>query len=184
MPRRTAAAAMRWSFSPSPRNICPTSNSATSLEAAPRVALRGGDEAGHEARTHVGEIGGDRIGERQRGRAAAEHFGLRLGDERPGHRLAQAERGERALGEAGALLQQRQNRPRHARVEPRQRRRRHAVEADDAHDLLDDVGLALDVGAPVGNDRLAVLDAKPRRARIASPSLCGMSRPIRRLTSL
>jgi hypothetical protein len=32
LPRRTAAAAMHWSFSLAPRNICPTSNSATSLK--------------------------------------------------------------------------------------------------------------------------------------------------------
>ncbi len=37
-PRRTAAAAIRCSFSPGPRNTCPTSNSATSLK--PRRALR------------------------------------------------------------------------------------------------------------------------------------------------
>ena len=129
-------------------------------EAAPRVALGRVGEAGNEARPHVGEIGGDRIGERQGGLAAAEQFGLRLGDERPGDRFAQAERRQRALGRAGALLQQRQHGARHARVEPRQRRRRHAVEAGDAHDLLDDVGLAVDVGAPVGHDRLAVLDVE------------------------
>ena len=78
-----AAAAMRWSFSPSPRKIWPTSNSATSLEAAPRIALGRRDEAGNKARAHVGKIGGDRIGERQRGLAAAEQFrcGLEMNDQ-------------------------------------------------------------------------------------------------------
>ncbi len=38
VPVRTAAAAMRWSRSPMPRNTCPTSNSATSPW--PRAALR------------------------------------------------------------------------------------------------------------------------------------------------
>ena len=70
-------------------------------EAAPRIALGRGDEAGNEARPHVGEIGGDRIGERELGLAAAEQFGRRLGDERPRHRFAQAQRGQRALGRAG-----------------------------------------------------------------------------------
>ena len=46
--------------------------------AAPRIAVRRRDKAGNQARAHVGEIGGDRIGERQRRRAAAEQFGLRL----------------------------------------------------------------------------------------------------------
>ena len=85
-------------------------------------------------------------------------FGFAMNDQVTASRRPSA--AKRALGGAGALLQQRQHRRRHARVEPRQRRRRHAVEADDAHDLLDDVGLAVDVGAPVGNDRLAVLDGE------------------------
>ena len=47
-------------------------------EAAIGVLLRRRDQAGNEARPHVGEIGGDRIGERELGLAAAEQFGLRL----------------------------------------------------------------------------------------------------------
>ena len=166
MPRRSAAAAMRWSFSPSPRKIWPTSNSATSLQAAPRVALGGRGEAGDQARAHVGEIGGDRIGERQRGRAAAEQFGLRLGDERPGHRLAEA-RARRARAWRGGCASAAASAPACGTpvVEPRQRRRRHAVEPGDAHDLLDDVGLAVDVGAPVGHDRLAAVDFEAEPAR-------------------
>ena len=82
--------------------------------AAPRVALRCRRKAGDQARPHVGEIGRDRIGERQGRRAAAEQFGLGLRDERPCHGLAQAERAERAFGQARALLQQRQHRLRHA----------------------------------------------------------------------
>ena len=34
-------------------------------EAAPRVAFGRGDEAGNEARAHVGKVGGDRVGQRQ-----------------------------------------------------------------------------------------------------------------------
>ena len=79
--------------------------------------------------------------------AAAEQFGLRLGDERPGHRLGQPARRERALGLAGAHLRRGQHRLAR-RVAAVERRRRDAIDADDAHDLLDDVGLALDVGPP------------------------------------
>ena len=76
---------------------------------------------------------------------------------------------KRALGQPCALLQQRQHRWRHAFVQARQRRRRHAIEAGDAHDLLDDVGLALDVGPPARHDRLAVLEleAEPLEDRLA-----------------
>ena len=40
-----------------------------------RVALRRGDEAGNEARPHVGKVRGDRIGERELRLAAAEQLG-------------------------------------------------------------------------------------------------------------
>ena len=79
--------------------------------------------------------------------AAAEQFGGRLGDERPGHGLDHAARGQRALGAAGAQLDRRQDRLAR-RVAAIERRHRHLVDADDAHDLLDDVGLAVHVGAP------------------------------------
>ena len=134
-------------------------------EAAPRVALRRRREAGDQARPHVGHVGGDRIGERQRRLAAAEQLGVRLRDERPGHRLVEPERGQRPLGGAGALLQQRQHRRRHAGREPRQRRRGDAVEAGDADDLLDDIGLAVDVGPPVRDDRLPVVEPEAEPAR-------------------
>ena len=182
LPRRTAAAAMRWSFSPGPRKTCPTSNSATSLKRPARVALGGGDEAGNEARAHVGEVGGDRIGERKRRRAAAEQLRRGFRDERPGHRLAQRKRGERALGEPRALLHQRQHRlrarPRRAgaagssargrrrRCAGSARRRRPSPERPGRHD---------------GTTTVPSATPKPRRARIASPSSRGMSTPMQPL---
>ena len=58
-----------------------------------------------QARPHVGEIGRDRIGERQFRRCRRRTVRpAACGDERPGHRLDQAARGERALGLAGAQL--------------------------------------------------------------------------------
>ena len=47
-------------------------------QAAVGVLLRGGDQARDQARPHVGEVGRDRIGERQLRLAAAEQLGLRL----------------------------------------------------------------------------------------------------------
>ena len=45
-------------------------------KAAVGVLLRGRDQAGNEARPHVGKFGRDRIGERQFRLAAAEQLGL------------------------------------------------------------------------------------------------------------
>ena len=81
------------------------------------------------------------------GCAAAEQLGLRLGDERPGHGLGHAARGQRALGLAGAHLRGGQH-GLARRVAAIERRRGDAIDADDAHDLLDDVGLAFDVRPP------------------------------------
>ena len=79
--------------------------------------------------------------------AAAEQLGLRLCDERPGDRLDQAARGQRALGAAGAQLDRGEDRLA-GRIAAIERRKRHAIDADDPHDLFDDVGLALHVRAP------------------------------------
>ena len=125
-----------------------------------RVALGGGDEARNETRAHVGKVGCDRVGERERRRAAAEQFGRRLRDERPGDRLAQRKRGQRALGEPRALLHERQHRFGHAVVEPRQGRGRRAVDAGDAQNLLDDVGLDLDVRPPRRDNDRSIADAE------------------------
>ena len=66
-------------------------------EAAVGVALRRLEQARQQARTHVGEVGGDRVGERQTRVAAAEQLRLALGDERPGDRLDEPARRERRL---------------------------------------------------------------------------------------
>ena len=158
MPRRTAAAAMRWSFSPSPRKICPTSNSATSFR--PRRALR--SAAATRPGTRLG-----RMSERSAaiGLASASAgapppnnsaFGLAMNDQVTASRrpsAASARLATRVRFCSGVSTGR--GTPASSRG---QRRRRHAVEAGDAHDLLDDVGLAVDVGAPVGHDRLAVLE--------------------------
>ena len=52
------------------------------------------------------------------------------------------------LCQAGAFLDQRQNRLGHGCFEPRQRLRLDAVETDDPDDLLDEIRLALDIGTP------------------------------------
>ena len=75
--------------------------------------------------------------------------GLLLRDERPGHRFHQPARGERAFGGARAPLQDREHRTPGVGA-ALERRRRHALKAENADDFLDNVGLALDVAAPAG----------------------------------
>ena len=58
----------------------------------------------------------------------------------------------------------RQHRPRHALVEPGQGRGRRAVDAGDAQDLLDDIGLDLHVRAPGGDENMGPLDAEAQSA--------------------
>ena len=116
-------------------------------ETAISVLLRGGDETWNKAWPHVGQLGRNRIGQRQLRLAAAEQLGLRFGDERPRHRLDQVARAERPLGLARAHLDRRQHRLAW-RVAALERRQRHAVDADDAHDFFDHVGFVLHVGTP------------------------------------
>ena len=114
-------------------------------EAAVGVALRRLEQARQQARPHVGQL------RRRSGLASTSSPRRRrtapprpCAMKRPGHRLDEAARGERALGDAGALLEQRQ----HAAGDGRAiagRGSADAVDADDADDLLDEVGLALHV---------------------------------------
>ena len=116
-------------------------------ETAIGILLRAGHQPGNEARPHVGQIRRDRIGEREFRLPAAEQLRLLLADERPRYGLDHRASRERALGLAVAHLQRREDRL--ARVLATwERHRRHLVDADDAHDLLDDVGFALDIGPP------------------------------------
>ena len=118
--------------------------------AAVCVALGRFHEAGQQARAHVGEVRGDRIGKGQALVAASEQRGFIASNERPRHRLDEAAGREKALGEPGALLDERQHRLGDARLDARQRLRLDAVDAGDTDDLFDEVGLALDVGPPGG----------------------------------
>ena len=121
-------------------------------QAPRRIATGRRDEPGQEARPHRREFRRDRVRELQFGRPPAEEPRLLVRYEAPGHGLQETLAGERALGKAGALLQQRQDGPGHAGV-ARQRLRLDAVETRDADDLLDEIGLAVDVRAPARHPR-------------------------------
>ena len=150
LPRRTAAAAVNWSAGSVAAIDLADLEEGEIGETAVGVALRRGKQAGEQARPHIGHVGGDRIGERQRRVAAAEDLGGLSRNEGPGHRLDQPAGGKRALGAARAGLDRLQHRLADA-GQARQRRRRNLVDADDADDLLDEVGLGGHVGAPGGN---------------------------------
>ena len=137
----------------------------TSPMAAVGVALRGRQQAGQQARAHVasGRRRSDWRGSSAR-RAAAEELGVGPGDERPGHRLDHAARGERALG--GAVRSWPAVSTGLATPSPpRQRCDAKSVDAVHAHDLLDEVGLAVDVRAPGRHRDRAGDRAVPRQSK-------------------
>ena len=115
--------------------------------AAIGIAPGGGDQSGQQRGPHVGHVGGDRVGELQLGPAAAEQFGVPCRNERPCQRLHHAACGKRAPGSAGSHLQCGQDFP-VDRVMAGQRLRRDFVHAMHAHHLLDQIGLAVDIGPP------------------------------------
>ena len=134
------------------------------------VILRGSNEARNETRSHVRQIRGNWIGEREFRFAAAKQLGLPLCQERPGHRLEHAARGERALGLAGAQLNGREHR--FARgLAAIEGRRGNTVDPENTDDLLGQIGLALHVSAPRGDGHFKVLaciaDCKPQPAEHA-----------------
>ena len=116
-----------------------------------RIALHGGDEARQQRGAHVRQVRRDGVGQRQRRRAAAKQGGARLGHEGPGHRFHQSARRQGPSGEAGALLQQGQDRLADGLFLAQQGRRDHLVEARDAQNLLHQIGLALHIRAPAGD---------------------------------
>ena len=122
-------------------------------DAAVGVALRRRDQGRQQARPHVREVRRDGIGERELRLAAPEGFRLLARHEGPRHGLDQAAGRKRAPGVARAALDQAEPCARNAGAR-RQRRRGHAVEPDDPHDLLDQVSLSLDVGPPARNGDL------------------------------
>ncbi len=125
-------------------------------KAAVGVLLRRGGKPGNQARPHVGQVRRNRIGERKLCFSAAEQLGLRLRDERPGHRLDHAARGERALGFAHAQLDRREHRLARS-LAAVERRRGNALDTENANDLLHQVGLALDLTAPGRDGNFQVL---------------------------
>src|SRR6185503_15981081 len=95
-------------------------------------------------------FGRDRIGELQISIAAAEQLSLRFRQERPGDRLVEAAHRQRSPGLDHPLLQRIEHRT-GDRMGPRHRHQWYAVEADNAADLLDEIGFAKNVGAPGWN---------------------------------
>ena len=112
--------------------------------AAPPSAGPAADSAALTAISRRDRIAQDRAPARRRRTASPAE-----GDEGPRDRLDQSARGEQPARAALALLRFGQHWPRDAGG-ARHRRRRHAVEPGDAHDLLDEVGGTVNVGTPGG----------------------------------
>ena len=119
---------------------------------------RGGLDQGRQHRgAHDDEVGRDRIDQSKIVRHAAEQLGLGLGDEGEGDRLVQAAPGERRARQVGEALAPGQGRVRQGGFLG-QRHHGNGVEAVEPEHLLDQVRLALHVGAPGRHpdlDRLA-----------------------------
>ena len=124
---------------------------------APRCAAAAVEQVGQDRGPHRVEIGGDRIEQAQRPPPPPPKRSACLQrQERPGHRLVHAARAERPAGQRHAALQRRRA-PAGRSPSARQRRSSGSVEAPDARHLLDQVGLAHDIG----------------RARTARPAVHG-----------
>ena len=188
VPRRTAAALIVWPSGSSDSKHCPTSNNATSPK--PRSALRCAAFSRPGSRLGRMSERSDAIGFASARRASpppnSSASALPMNDQvmaSTSPRTASAR-----FAQAGALLDQRQDRLGHGCFEPRQRLRLDAVETDDADDLLDEIRLALDIGTPRRRrhiDRVAgALNCRSRAFRgCASILRAALADPDRRGTS-
>ncbi len=120
---------------------------------APRaVARRRRHQAGQRAGPHVGHLGGDRVLQRQRRRAAVKGHCLVHRDEGIGDAFVHPLRRQHPPRARHALLHRGPGRRGHARAAPGQRGRFELRQRGDARDLLDQIGLAANIGPP-GGDR-------------------------------
>ena len=122
-------------------------------KAALPVAPRRRNEIGKQRRPHVGEFRRNGIGKLQLRLPAAEQFRMRLRNERPGHRLIEAPRRKPAPRRQHALLQGIENR-RGNRMLALHGNRRNLVEAMNAANLFDEIGLAIHIRPPGGRRTL------------------------------
>ncbi len=140
------------------------------VEAAGLVARGRAQQAGQQVGPHVAHLGADRVVEAHRLARPAEEFGRGPVDEAVGHALVVAERRDPPPHLPLAALHRREDRPRHAR-RTGQRLALDLRQRGDAGDLLDEIGLAADVGAPArhadgadaGRIRLARREAERRQ---------------------
>ncbi len=111
------------------------------------VTATGFEQVGQGRGPHAVQFRSDGIGQHQGVGATAEQGRPILAHERPGDGFGIAHGGERSAAGAGLGLLRRQHAAR-TRIDGRQRRRRNGVEAMDAGDFLDQIGLAFDIATP------------------------------------
>ena len=164
------------------------SNNARSLK-PPGSALRWAalSRPGRSGRNRIiGHIGSDRIAQLELRPATAKGFCGTFRDERPRNGLHHAARSKRPLGIARADLQRCQDLAIDGPMTG-QRLRLNQIDAVNAHDLFDQIRLAIDIGTPGGNTTSTgsslPCGTKPRRDRISRLVSAETSIPVRRLTS-
>ena len=123
------------------------------VEAPIRVALGSTEQARQKRRTHIGHLGSDRIAQLELRPATAKGFCGTFRDERPRNGLHHAARSKRPLGIARADLQRCQDLAIDGRMTG-QRLRLNQIDAVNAHDLFDQIRLAIDIGTPGGNHHI------------------------------
>ena len=137
--------------------------------------MRFGSSDGRMSESSV-EIG---LASAQRRLPPPKSSACRLRQEGPGDRLVHS-RARRARAPRGSAAAARRDAPARHRLQPRQRHMLDLVEPVDADDLLDEIGLAVDVRPPgrhLGDDRRRRLPATPKPsasqdARAAPPPGC------------
>ena len=141
-------------------------------EALAGIAGGGLDQIGQGRGPHAVEVGGDGVGQHQRGLAAAEQRGVGGAHEAPADALAIAARRHRAAGVTHAALAKGE----HAAGRPDHRRQGvggQAVIALDPGDLFDQIGLAFHVAAPRRRGDLIAGDREAQAGEDAVDPLCG-----------
>ena len=143
------------------------------------IAPGGQGQIGQQARPHRVEAAADRVGEHEPLVDAAEQLDRVAGGEREGHRLDQSARRQGAAHRGAPTLRRRQHRTRDG-AGPGHRPRRNRVVALDPHHLLDEIGLAVDIGAPGGHGdpQLAVAAAGRRESQRREDALDLLARDL------
>ena len=145
------------------------------------IAPRRGNQAGDQRRAHMLHLFANRVGQHIRRPAEQRRFGL--ADEAPVDRLVEPACGRRAPQLAFDHLSARRGRLGDP-VGSRQRGRDNLVVTDDPHHFLDQIGAAIDVAAPAGDDRFSAFNGESKSLEDRNLLTLGHIDPAQRLRPL